>query len=343
MTCAKVRNLWSALLGALVALLASLGLTGSAAAQQAAVRTPDESAQPEGAVKPQEPAHTGRPVLVRQERERERAARALLPALVPAQSTRWNTGARDRSLPPTIKQRIRAEAHGASPSVRKVPAFDLDGPLTVRAAEAVADRALRADRSRVVDRAVVPGGVRTPDSFAAGDTPAAMDRMLTDRTSGNSRAPEGRTHEDGRTPDGSRTAMGRVPAHNASVHNAPVHASAQDAAPAFLVPAQDAPVSVEPSADSGHPRRSEDERTGATGLPAAPPAFAPLYAVPVTAAVSSSDARRGAPDRALASEHEREQGDAQRRVTHLAARPVRDLAPAPGTAAHPSTADLAAA
>ncbi|WP_190121435.1 DUF6344 domain-containing protein [Streptomyces inusitatus] len=43
---------------------------------------------------------------------------------MPAQTTRWSPGSRTRSLPPTIKQRIRAEAHNASPSVRKLPALD---------------------------------------------------------------------------------------------------------------------------------------------------------------------------------------------------------------------------
>ncbi|MFE4061172.1 DUF6344 domain-containing protein, partial [Streptomyces sp. NPDC059096] len=39
-------------------------------------------------------------------------ARAAVPRALP----------RARSLPPTIKQRIRAEAHGSSPSVRHLPA-----------------------------------------------------------------------------------------------------------------------------------------------------------------------------------------------------------------------------
>ncbi|WP_175409603.1 DUF6344 domain-containing protein, partial [Streptomyces sp. TRM64462] len=48
------------------------------------------------------------------------------PAPVPAQRTRSSSFAavRERALPPTIKQRIRAEAHGSSPSVRRLPAAD---------------------------------------------------------------------------------------------------------------------------------------------------------------------------------------------------------------------------
>ncbi|MQS37993.1 DUF6344 domain-containing protein [Streptomyces katsurahamanus] len=69
---------------------------------------------------------------------------------MPAQSTRWSPGSGTRSLPPTIKQRIRAEAHNASPSVRKLPALDpvsLDsgtvclGARGAETPEAAADRA----------------------------------------------------------------------------------------------------------------------------------------------------------------------------------------------------------
>ncbi|MCP9987353.1 DUF6344 domain-containing protein [Streptomyces sudanensis] len=47
-------------------------------------------------------------------------------AAVPAAGARCGAGrgrpAGERALPPTIKQRIRAEAHGASPAVRRLPA-----------------------------------------------------------------------------------------------------------------------------------------------------------------------------------------------------------------------------
>ncbi|GAA2237447.1 hypothetical protein GCM10010232_25290 [Streptomyces amakusaensis] len=62
---------------------------------------------------------SGRPTPV----DREPSAAERKPS-VPAQTTRWSPGSRTRSLPPTIKQRIRAEAHNASPSVRKLPALD---------------------------------------------------------------------------------------------------------------------------------------------------------------------------------------------------------------------------
>lgn len=102
----KVRNLWTAFVTAFFALLASVGLTtAAAAASQPAVRTPEEPAK-----------------------ARPQASGAVL---VPAQRRRTSTPrrlatARDRSLPPTMKQRIGAEAHGASPATRHVRALDAE-------------------------------------------------------------------------------------------------------------------------------------------------------------------------------------------------------------------------
>ncbi|MFB6837824.1 DUF6344 domain-containing protein [Streptomyces sp. NPDC056361] len=101
MATAKVKQFWTAFISVLFALLASVGLAGTAAAaQQPAVQQPEEPAGPAAALAP---ATTG-----------ERAL-----ASVPAQRThRWPL-AGDRSLPPTIKQRIAAEAHGSSPAARQ--------------------------------------------------------------------------------------------------------------------------------------------------------------------------------------------------------------------------------
>ncbi|MYV70736.1 hypothetical protein GT043_33335, partial [Streptomyces sp. SID2131] len=56
------------------------------------------------------------------------------PASVPAQRAhRWPV-AGDRSLPPTIKQRIAAEAHGSSPTARRrssAPATVESDPLAL--------------------------------------------------------------------------------------------------------------------------------------------------------------------------------------------------------------------
>ncbi|MER5727558.1 DUF6344 domain-containing protein [Streptomyces sp. NPDC002138] len=83
-------SLWTTVLAALVALFAALGLGGSAAAPAAAsVSAP---AVPAGSV-----------------------ARTMA-----AQARRsWRAMMRGGSLPPTIAQRIRAEAHGSTPSVRR--------------------------------------------------------------------------------------------------------------------------------------------------------------------------------------------------------------------------------
>jgi uncharacterized protein DUF6344 len=106
----KVRNLWTAFITALFALLASVGLTTAAnAAQQPAVRTPGRLDLPKQA--------------------RPQAGRATV-----APTTRWSPIARGRSLPPTIKQRIRAEAHGSSPATRHRPVVDAYGAYSTYSA-----------------------------------------------------------------------------------------------------------------------------------------------------------------------------------------------------------------
>ncbi|MEU6974761.1 DUF6344 domain-containing protein [Streptomyces sp. NPDC046371] len=101
MATAKVKQFWTAFISVLFALLASLGLASPAtAARQPALQQGEEPAVAGG---------TG--------------TAAARPAVsVPAQrSHQWRT-ARSRALPPTIKQRIGAEAHGSSPAVRHLRA-----------------------------------------------------------------------------------------------------------------------------------------------------------------------------------------------------------------------------
>ncbi|MGW1275890.1 DUF6344 domain-containing protein [Streptomyces tsukubensis] len=205
MTAQKVREMWNAVLAALVALLAALGFAAPAAARIQPAGAPAEPVLPtlgadspagataaaEGAapdqadqVDPGRPAagpDTGQqdrtrsliPERVRElvrERDRERggAVRSLLSTLIPSQTQRWHAGPREKSLPPTIKQRIGAEAHGSSPSVRRIPLFDTDAPDAAPEPE-TAGRASAADRSsghgagagtrdsgRTADRTVVP-------------------------------------------------------------------------------------------------------------------------------------------------------------------------------------------
>ncbi|MBD0708333.1 MULTISPECIES: DUF6344 domain-containing protein [unclassified Streptomyces] len=97
MATAKVKQFWTAFVSVLFALLSSVGLTGTASA---AARQPGGTAVAPAVVHPVTAA--GERVL----------------ASVPAQRAhRWPSHG-DRSLPPTLKQRIAAEAHGSSPAAR---------------------------------------------------------------------------------------------------------------------------------------------------------------------------------------------------------------------------------
>ncbi|MFJ4871196.1 DUF6344 domain-containing protein [Streptomyces sp. NPDC088757] len=117
MATAKVKQFWAAFISVLFALLASVGLAGTAAAaQQPAVRQPEE---------PVAPAATTAAATVAGERAS---------ASVPAQRAHRWPSAGDRSLPPTIKQRIAAEAHGSSPTARRrssVPAAVESDPVAL--------------------------------------------------------------------------------------------------------------------------------------------------------------------------------------------------------------------
>lgn len=86
-----VTSIWTAVLAALVALLASLGFGGKSAPAVAGVSAPAVPA----------------PASVTARRTAVTARRT------------WRAMMRGGSLPPTIKQRIRAEAHGKTPSVRR--------------------------------------------------------------------------------------------------------------------------------------------------------------------------------------------------------------------------------
>ncbi|MGW8572207.1 DUF6344 domain-containing protein [Streptomyces niveus] len=125
----KVKNLWTVLLTAFFAVLTTLGLTAPAAAADAAVQQPAE--QPAKPVKGQSPAAAD-------ERGGGEAAPAVRRAL-PEYARPANT-----SRPPTIEQRIRAEAHGSSPSVRRLPVDTRTDADVARDNESAADAALAA-------------------------------------------------------------------------------------------------------------------------------------------------------------------------------------------------------
>jgi hypothetical protein len=89
----KVLTMWTTIVTAFLALCTALGLvttTASAAVPQSGTHSNTESASPEAA---------------------------------PAAAVPWSWS-RSGSLPPTMKQRIRAEAHGAAPSCRLRPLAD---------------------------------------------------------------------------------------------------------------------------------------------------------------------------------------------------------------------------
>ncbi|MFB7213329.1 DUF6344 domain-containing protein [Streptomyces sp. NPDC056255] len=91
MSAFKPKTIWTAFVTALFALLAAVGFMSTPAEAT-------EQSAPEPTTTNQN--HTG-----------ATAATATTP------SVRW-TLPRDRALPPTMKQRIRAEAHGSSPATR---------------------------------------------------------------------------------------------------------------------------------------------------------------------------------------------------------------------------------
>ncbi|MFE3513897.1 DUF6344 domain-containing protein [Streptomyces sp. NPDC059166] len=93
----RVKSIWTAFVTAFFALLATMGFaTAQATAAEPTVTNHE---------------HT-----------------SVTPATSTPPSVRW-TLPRDRALPPTMKQRIRAEAHGSSPATRQLSA---DATETVR-------------------------------------------------------------------------------------------------------------------------------------------------------------------------------------------------------------------
>ncbi|MEU6015475.1 DUF6344 domain-containing protein [Streptomyces sp. NPDC047515] len=104
MSAFKPKSIWTAFVTAFFALLAALGLMSSPAAAT-------EQSAPE-------------PTTTNQKHTDATAATATTP------SVRW-TLPRDRALPPTMKQRIRAEAHGSSPAARH-PSTDTANAMDTR-------------------------------------------------------------------------------------------------------------------------------------------------------------------------------------------------------------------
>ncbi|MCX4763448.1 DUF6344 domain-containing protein [Streptomyces sp. NBC_01275] len=121
MTDNRVMKLWTAFVTAFLALCTALGLitttATTAAAQTEATATSSESAHTETSAAPT----TAWPM---------------------ASPLAWSHA---RALPPTMKQRIRAEAHGKSPSCRQRPLPDAEQAEQTEDASASCDPADPAD------------------------------------------------------------------------------------------------------------------------------------------------------------------------------------------------------
>ncbi|MGI5138555.1 MULTISPECIES: DUF6344 domain-containing protein [unclassified Streptomyces] len=101
MTGNKVMKLWTAIVTAFLALCTALGLTTRTAAAAVPQAQPERNSNSNGC----DSAGVG----------------TSTDEMVPRQSTAdWS----HKRLPPTMKQRIRAEAHGSSPSCRHRPLTD---------------------------------------------------------------------------------------------------------------------------------------------------------------------------------------------------------------------------
>lgn len=93
----KVMKLWTAIVTAFLALFAALGFAASTTATAATAAPQAE----ETCTKP-------------------------VSATAPMSAPHWSLALLERSLPPTMKQRIRAESHGSSPTCRHTPLADTD-------------------------------------------------------------------------------------------------------------------------------------------------------------------------------------------------------------------------
>ncbi|MFB6523003.1 DUF6344 domain-containing protein [Streptomyces sp. NPDC056401] len=136
-----ITSIWTTVLAALVALLASLGFGGKAA-QAAATPLSSSPAAAPAAVAANRPAFMARRT--------------------------WRAMMRGGSLPPTIKQRIRAEAHGKTPSVRRSTTALSAGSGTGSGSEFGSDYGVDGSvRSAAIAAAVRVGAARREMALAA--------------------------------------------------------------------------------------------------------------------------------------------------------------------------------
>ncbi|MDQ1037497.1 hypothetical protein QFZ75_003913 [Streptomyces sp. V3I8] len=214
MTRNPVRNLWAAFVSAFLTLCTSLGLITTTAVATAVAAVPEAP-----------------------------AARNLnTPQNTTAQEEPIRVRARADSLPPTMKQRIHAEAHGSSPSCRHRQRTDTVAP----------DTAAPQDTTASQHSAPAPGAVRTTTDIMA-DTTAktAVDTATAAAVHGGGMTPVAPAAEPGgelpaRTP--AATCSPALPAADATPVTAVTPARA-DAPAALLLPSQSsAPAPAQPPA-----------------------------------------------------------------------------------------------
>ncbi|MFJ7419854.1 DUF6344 domain-containing protein [Streptomyces uncialis] len=207
----KVMALWTALISAIVAVLATLGLSSPAVAAP-----------------------------VQQTGEARNSAPAAREASKPAATA---PARYDRSLPPTMKQRIRAEAHGSSPSCRSCAApYDFDAALAE-----VVNAALDPDggSTAVPAPAPAPHTPPTAQGTPSRDTATAHQRAVSDHGP-KQHGPE----QHGSKPHGPKPqspATNRPTSHRPAASHGPATHRPASHRPASHRPTSDGPASHRPN------------------------------------------------------------------------------------------------
>jgi Family of unknown function (DUF6344) len=123
----KVMKLWTALVSAFLALFTALGLVSSTVATAVPQNGPARNSGNAGATALRAPS---------------------LPAQ--ARTSRSRPRSFDRTLPPTMKQRIHAEAHGKSPRCRHRPPTDVARHIPKAAEDTTSDEISAGHRASVL-------------------------------------------------------------------------------------------------------------------------------------------------------------------------------------------------
>ncbi|MEU0691505.1 DUF6344 domain-containing protein [Streptomyces uncialis] len=227
----KVMALWTALISAIVAVLATLGLSSPAVA--APVQQTGE-------------------------------ARNSAPAAREASKPTATAPARyDRSLPPTMKQRIRAEAHGSSPSCRSCAApYDYDAAL----AEMV-NAALDPDGGSTAAPvpAPAPHSPPTAQGTPSGDTATAPQRAVSDhgpkQHGPKSQAPAAHRPTSHRPATSHGPATHRPAAHRPTSHR-PTSDGPTSHRPKSHGPKSHGPASHQPASHAGSAQHPDSHGNG---------------------------------------------------------------------------------